>query len=421
MSSAEILESQPVPPAVLPSTEAPTASTPTSTGPPVSTLILDAGPLLSHQPLRPLARTFITPPLVLAELRDSTARERWERLKIEGCDVIVRDPEPQWLSEVVAFSKKTGDYAVLSKADLCVLALTWGLHQQHEQMLENQRGAQESQSAVTGETVDEIKARSSEQGTSSVSKTVNSAPPSVSPWTRNQPAASSSDDKDPNSARIDDEAAKEVDGEQSAKEADFPALQSSHQVIADQNESDSEGEEEDDIDAERPGLAEQMERLAIKQQKTALTPAPQESHAEVQIEEYAPGEEDEEEDEAPPSDDGEGDWITPSNVDRHKSKDLGLLPADDQSLAGTSGAGGADDGFTTVSKPKGRDRRRRRNPDGEDAGGIKSIKKMEVACMTGDFAVQNVLLQMGLNLVGQQGKKITQVKSWILRCHACFK
>ena len=41
--------------------------------------------------------------------------------------------------------------------------------------------------------------------------------------------------------------------------------------------------------------------------------------------------------------------------------------------------------------------------------------------MTADFAMQNVLLQMGLGLVGVEGKRIERVKSWVLRCHACFK
>jgi len=41
--------------------------------------------------------------------------------------------------------------------------------------------------------------------------------------------------------------------------------------------------------------------------------------------------------------------------------------------------------------------------------------------MTADFAMQNVILQMGLNLVGVEGKRIEKVKSWVLRCHACFK
>lgn len=86
------------------------------------------------------------------------------------------------------------------------------------------------------------------------------------------------------------------------------------------------------------------------------------------------------------SDDGEGEWITPSNVAIHKSRALDLLPG--------NGLGG------------------------------KHTKRDQVigsGCMTADFAMQNVLLQMGLNLVGLEGKRIEKVKNWVLRCHACFK
>jgi RNA-binding protein NOB1 len=83
-------------------------------------------------------------------------------------------------------------------------------------------------------------------------------------------------------------------------------------------------------------------------------------------------------------DDGEGEWITPENVALHKSRALDLLPDPSSSRKGkeeTIGAG----------------------------------------CMTADFAMQNVLLQMGLNLVGLEGKRIEKVKTWVLRCHACYK
>lgn len=91
--------------------------------------------------------------------------------------------------------------------------------------------------------------------------------------------------------------------------------------------------------------------------------------------------------EDPPSeDDGEGEWITPDNVALHKAREV----------------------FTT--------------PDVSGRKGTKTVEQpLNVACMTADYAMQNVLLHMGLNLVGLQGKKITTVKSWVLRCHACFK
>ncbi|KAF8969436.1 hypothetical protein BDZ97DRAFT_1902544 [Flammula alnicola] len=67
-------------------------------------------------------------------------------------------------------------------------------------------------------------------------------------------------------------------------------------------------------------------------------------------------------------DDGEGEWITPSNVALHKSRALDLLP---------------EDGL----KSKG-----------------KKAKVIGSGCMTADFAMQNVLLQMGLNLVDNSKK-----------------
>lgn len=35
--------------------------------------------------------------------------------------------------------------------------------------------------------------------------------------------------------------------------------------------------------------------------------------------------------------------------------------------------------------------------------------------------MQNVLLQMGLRVLSVEGKRITRVKQWALRCFGCFK
>jgi len=49
------------------------------------------------------------------------------------------------------------------------------------------------------------------------------------------------------------------------------------------------------------------------------------------------------------------------------------------------------------------------------------IQNVEVACMTSDFAMQNVLLSMGLHVASPTGQLIKETKTWILRCYACFK
>lgn len=78
------------------------------------------------------------------------------------------------------------------------------------------------------------------------------------------------------------------------------------------------------------------------------------------------------------SSDSEG-WITPSNIKRHQATD------------GDS---------STVP--------------------IDGKVKMQVATITSDFAVQNVLLQMNLNLLSSAMRRIRTIKTYALRCHACF-
>ncbi|CAG0881108.1 unnamed protein product [Cyprideis torosa] len=51
----------------------------------------------------------------------------------------------------------------------------------------------------------------------------------------------------------------------------------------------------------------------------------------------------------------------------------------------------------------------------------KEEREIPVACMTTDFAMQNVLIQMGLALVSVEGCRIRQTRTYLRRCFACFK
>jgi RNA-binding protein NOB1 len=78
-------------------------------------------------------------------------------------------------------------------------------------------------------------------------------------------------------------------------------------------------------------------------------------------------------------DDDDDGWITPSNISRIKQKHLGAAkkPVDEPVIP-------------------------------------------EVACITTDYAMQNVLLQMNLDLLTVDGMQVHQLKQWVQRCHACF-
>ncbi|KAL4958957.1 rRNA-binding endoribonuclease [Aspergillus stella-maris] len=75
-----------------------------------------------------------------------------------------------------------------------------------------------------------------------------------------------------------------------------------------------------------------------------------------------------------------GEWITPSNLKKRQARD-----------------------------------------ENSSASAAPEPKVMQVATMTTDFACQNVLLQMNLNLLSTTTlQRIKHLKSFIKRCHACF-
>eukprot|EP00227_Mantoniella_beaufortii_P002652 CAMPEP_0197614028 /NCGR_PEP_ID=MMETSP1326-20131121/59317_1 /TAXON_ID=1155430 /ORGANISM="Genus nov. species nov., Strain RCC2288" /LENGTH=569 /DNA_ID=CAMNT_0043182897 /DNA_START=226 /DNA_END=1935 /DNA_ORIENTATION=+ len=51
----------------------------------------------------------------------------------------------------------------------------------------------------------------------------------------------------------------------------------------------------------------------------------------------------------------------------------------------------------------------------EDGEGFKST----VCIVTADYAMQNVILQMNMRLITPDGMRITNLRRWVLRCHAC--
>lgn len=98
-------------------------------------------------------------------------------------------------------------------------------------------------------------------------------------------------------------------------------------------------------------------------------------------------------------DDGEG-WIT-------STKDI-------VTLKNNIGGGQLDPIKSTLSNNN-------NNSNNNTAAPTGPPDSHRTACTTTDFAMQNVLLQMGLCLLSVDGMRIRRLKSWVLRCGACFK
>lgn len=94
-------------------------------------------------------------------------------------------------------------------------------------------------------------------------------------------------------------------------------------------------------------------------------------------------------------DDDDGDWINPENLTETMIKDSG---------EDTTGSHVREDMNETLNENH------------------LKLPQNQVALATGDFAVQNVALQLNLNLMNfLSGLRIKKLRNYMLRCHACFK
>jgi RNA-binding protein NOB1 len=58
--------------------------------------------------------------------------------------------------------------------------------------------------------------------------------------------------------------------------------------------------------------------------------------------------------------------------------------------------------------------------DSEQSWMVRSLSESSVACVTSDFAMQNVLLQMGLRLLAPGGNQIRQLHRYAIVVHVCI-
>ncbi|KAK6836172.1 hypothetical protein PG987_006667 [Apiospora arundinis] len=138
--------------------------------------------------------------------------------------------------------------------------------------------------------------------------------------------------------------------------------------------STSEEAAEQSTKAEEPTLA--QEEVSHKLDTLSLAEATTENTSVDNAPETADATVEEGEDEDGDDDDG---WITPSNLKKHQAKDQ-------------------------VSSPE------------------QPIQRvLQVALLTSDFAMQNVILRINLNLLSPTMARITRVKTWVQRCHGCFQ
>ncbi|KAF2203807.1 hypothetical protein GQ43DRAFT_239940 [Delitschia confertaspora ATCC 74209] len=337
---------------------------------PVHSLIIDTGPLIKNaieiSTMRAKAEELFTTPAILTEIRDPATRSRVETQLLPFLKV--RQPTPASYEVVANFSKKTGDFAVLSRQDLEILALAYEVECERlggNWRLRNTPGQKGLNGAPPAkrETATEIQTAGKGEETTKedgATTTTNSAEPFSS---EEKPTGkTSTSEEKPHEER-------ETFQANSTPSADTETLETKLSDL-----KVSPPKESSILAPKANPFASDFNPQALDPQANPFAPKPQAQNQPQSQPEPQTGE-----DADPVDDDSDGEWITPSNLKKHQEKDTGVSAQ-------------------STTEPK----------------------QMAVATMTTDFAMQNVLLQMNLNLLSTNMQRVKHLRTYILRCHACF-
>nr|XP_046254245.1 RNA-binding protein NOB1 [Scatophagus argus] len=336
----------------------------------VEHVVADAGAFLKKAPLQDIGRNIYTLRDVVDEIRDKPTRRSLAFLPYQ---LNFKEPCPEHIRLVTEFSKKTGDYPSLSATDIKVLALTYQLEVEHV-------GSQH----LKKEPEVKVNIQSTRRHPETPVNIAGFHFPSKKPadglniqQTQTE-TSKAADSEEFNSFQFWREPLPSIDGDLLDLLNSVEVLNSKNKQKQTDTQTSSDCDEFNSFHFWRPPLPSLDDGLLdlLKVDDVSISDSKLEESADQSDDEDKENEpEGEEEEEEEEEDDDGGGWITPSNIRQVKMDSADwTAPAD-----------------------------------------------VKVGCLTTDFAMQNVLIQIGLHVLSVNGMVIKQARNYILRCHACFK
>ncbi|KAJ8672671.1 hypothetical protein QAD02_003931 [Eretmocerus hayati] len=357
----------------------------------VEYLIVDTSAFIKNAALQEIGNKIITEPSVVNEI---TSKRQLRRLVVLPYDLEVKDADPDDIKFVTEFSKKTGDYPSLSATDIKVIALTYRYERERVGVDHLRKEPQ-----VKKEIIDSSVQKPDEP--------INNLVGFYMPEGDDEDEESSDEsDEDDGNMPVTDITKVELNIEKSSESLD-PSTKVCEVIhenkLSNPNDSGSDyetapSEDEEEAENNLDDLNKKFGKLhcnpedfkldcsddlniddILKPVKSNLNGEDQAYDANLESEksdeEKEESENSEQDGDVLEEDDNDG-WITPRNI-------------------------------TNMRKQM-------------DSGVVKE-KPAAVACLTMDYAMQNVLMQIGLNVASLDGKVIKQMRTFILRCYSCFK
>lgn len=396
--------------------------------------MIRGGQNLSHH-----ADRFVSVPEVLTEIRDPTSRHSLNFLLPFTLDTM--EPSPDALKKVIRFARATGDLQTLSDVDLKLLALTYTLEAQihgTEHLRDcpppihtvNVRRLPEKELPGWGSNVSNLEEWEALENAVESNATSRILP--LKDLTLNAvPTDQQSTDGSLTSTNVDD-AKSQCDDGGFRKPRKYLAQKKEikiegRKMVADGIDASQGQFDEDNASDWLPAVSRSTHRKYLRRKarrdlRNTQTEMEDVDGASTEIIEENVSEEISnilnemrlEEDESSDSDDiksSDADKDNNTNTDSGdiEDEDVGDL---DKGIEAVEIASQSCES-TGVSQVD--------DCSSEQSWALRSLSESTVACITSDFAMQNVILQMGLRLIAPGGMQIRELQRWVLKCHACFK
>ncbi|GJN18791.1 hypothetical protein PR202_gb05991 [Eleusine coracana subsp. coracana] len=373
----------------------------------VAVAVVDANAVISGGgALSTTADRLVTVPEVLDEVRDAAARRR---LTLLATPVETVEPAPEFVKKVAKFAKETGDLQTLSDVDIKIIALAY--------MLEAE---------VYG--TDHLREHPPPLREVNV-KNLGEAP--LPGWGSNVPNLKEWEDLDEMS-----EAGRDINSRilplKDLENEDIP-MSETNSICETQEDSEIQPSKKDacvawEDDENNEGWSPAVSRSTHRRylRRKAWRDTLKESGQSVEASSVAPSVED---DRVPSDHDGNRDNVTcggpsaPEKTDSSAGNEAEIagehLHSDQVASGnGTDACTKELENLNIKSETKGGDDAHSiDDTSSEQSWALRSLSESTVACVTSDYAMQNVILQIGLRLLAPGGMQIRRLH----RCHACYK
>ena len=358
-------------------------------------LVVDSGAIIKAERLEHVAENYWTVQEVIDEIRDSKSKHVLNTLPYE---LKIRVPSAECMNAVIKFSKKTGDFRGLSVPDLKVLALTYMFEKEEvgvDHLRTKPMSIEDMKNAMAKKKKNVSVAPNSQEDFGDQSINAELKSPDQSVLAKPEEAedigtATSASDLTVTSADCDlkGKEKKVSDSDIAQVQNNLSNMNNISVAVADRKPSVATNDQSNSASAKSSKNTLEVSPVVAKKPYSSKILNAHKTNVISSVIEN--GDFDDSDDVG---------WVGPENIDQMDDSGWGVVHRRGR---------------------RGRNGSKHHNGNLSNSNGNESVLKREVGCVTVDFAMQNVLMQMGLGLYSIRGVAIRKLKQWVLRCLACY-